>query len=230
MCPTFEEAVTPIQKLCESRPMIAIYDHIWRPFGYFFTSSRSFSEDLERITALIEPERRDRILDLGCGPGNFTRLIAKQGPGAQVVGFDLAERMLARAAHLSSGPQFDNASYLRGNALEMPFESNTFDAVICCAALHLFSDYDQALSEVSRVLAVGGEFVCQTIVTPPSTPIWLRFADRVFRFGYFERDELKAQLEALDLEIVGEESSKVSYIFRARKRRESRPLAAGAAQ
>lgn len=228
MCPGFRESATPIQMLCESRPMIAIYDHLWRPFGYFFTSARSFSEDLRRITALVEPDRRERILDLGCGPGNFTRMIAQQGPNARVVGFDLAERMLARAADLSSEPEYENAAYMRGNALALPFESNTFDSVICCAALHLFTDYDLALAEISRVLREGGEFVCQTIVTPPTTPIWLKFADRVLRFGYFELDELKAQLEALDMQIVGGESSKVSYIFRARKLRESQSLAAAA--
>lgn len=218
MCPTFRESVTPIQMLCQSGPMIAIYDHVWRPFGYFFTSARSFSRDLERITTLVEPRRREMILDLGCGPGNFTRLLARQGPDTQVVGFDLAERMLARAADLSAGPDFQNASYMRGNALAMPFDSGSFDAVVCCAALHLFTDYDQALAEVSRVLRVGGEFICQTIVTPDSTPLWMKFADRVLRFGYFHLEKLQAQLDGLGLEIVGEESSRVSYIFRARKR------------
>jgi ubiquinone/menaquinone biosynthesis C-methylase UbiE len=154
-------------------------------------------------------------------------MIARQGPGTRVVGFDLAERMLARAADLSVGPDFRNASYMRGNALDMPFESDSFDAVICCAALHLFTDYDQALSEVSRVLRVGGEFICQTIITPQQTPLWLKFANRVLRFGYFRIEELQSQLDALGLEVVGEESSRVSYIFRARKRAQGRSLAAG---
>lgn len=218
LCPHFTEAVTPIQYLCQAPPLVAIYENIWRPFGYFLTSARSFPEDMERITALMDPERHAMILDLACGPGNFTRKIARYGRDTTVVGFDLAEQMLARAVDRSPNSEYANVCYMRGNALDMPFESESFDAVICCAALQLFTDYDQALSEVARVLKPGGDFVCQTIVTPPATPLWLRMADRILRFGYFHLDELKHQLARLDLDILDEESSKVSYIFRAAKR------------
>ena len=82
----------------------------------------------------------------------------------------------------------------------------------------LFTDYDRALGEISRVLKPGGAFVCQTIVTRNSPPLWLRVADRILRFGYFKLDELKNQLDRLHMNITEEETSKVSYIFRAVKR------------
>ena len=217
LCPDFQETVTPIQYLCQASPMIAIYDNIWRPFGYYFTSSRSFPEDLDRITALMAPEPHQRVLDLACGPGNFTRNIARYGKDTKVVGFDLAEQMLGRAVDLSPVSEYANVCYMRGNALAMPFESGSFDAVICCAALQLFTDYDRALGEISRVLKPGGAFVCQTIVTPNAAPLWLRVADRILRFGYFKLDDLKAKLNRLHMNITEEESSKVSYIFRAVK-------------
>jgi ubiquinone/menaquinone biosynthesis C-methylase UbiE len=216
VCPDIQERITPIQYLCQSPPMIAIYDKIWRPFGYRFTSSRSFPEDLDRIAALMEPSRHGLVLDLACGPGNFTRSVA--GHGTDVVGFDLATQMLKRAVELSPPLEYPNITYMRGNALAMPFESASFDAVICCAALQLFTDYDKALAEVSRILKPGGEFVCQTIGTSGAPPFWLRLADRIMRFGYFDRDTLKAQLRELQLEVVEEESSKLSYIFRAAKK------------
>ena len=218
LCPDFQESVTPIQYLCQASPMIAIYDNIWRPFGYFFTSSRSFLEDLDRITALMEPAHHQTVLDLACGPGNFTRNIARYGKDIKVVGFDLAEQMLERAVGLSPVSEYANVCYMRGNALAMPFESESFDAVICCAALQLFTDYDRALGEISRVLKPGGRFVCQTIVTHKSAPLWLRVANRTLRFGYFKLDDLKDKLDRLHLNITEEESSKVSYIFCAVKR------------
>ena len=226
LCPDFEEKLTPIQFLCESAPMIAIYDTIWRPLGYRFTSERSFPEDLDRITALMDPARHSRILDLGCGPGNFTRSIAGHGP--HVVGFDLAPRMLKRAVALTPASAYPNVTYIRGNALEMPFEAGAFDAVICCAALHLMSDYERVLAEVSRVLRPGGEFMCQTIATPGRAPLWLRLSDRVMHYGYFETAQLKSQLIDLGLKIVVEEPSSVSYIFRAAKTIGSPEMAARA--
>jgi len=218
LCPDYQEAVTPIQVLCQASPMIAIYDNIWRPFGYFFTSSRSFPEDLDRITALMDPKPHQRVLDLACGPGNFTRNIARYSKDTKIVGFDLAKQMLKRAVDLSPVSEYANVCYMRGDALAMPFESETFDAVMCCAALQLFTDYDRALGEISRVLKPGGAFVCQTIVTRNTAPLWLRFADRILRFGYFRLDDLKDQLDRLHMNITEEESSKVSYIFRAVKR------------
>lgn len=217
LCPGLDEKITPIQHLLQFRPMIAIYDNVWRPFGYFLTSDRSFPEDLKRITALMEPERHRLVLDLGCGPGNFTRTIAESGKDTMVVGFDLARQMLDRAVQLTPAPPFSNVSYMRGSALALPFQSEVFDAVICCGALQLFTDYDQALTEISRVLKVRGEFVCQTIVGPTATPLWLRMADRLMKFGYFHLEDLKNRLSGLRLNIIDEESSGVSYVFRAAK-------------
>jgi SAM-dependent methyltransferase len=217
LCPDYSEKVTPIQHLLQFPPMIAIYDNIWRPFGYFITSDRSFPKDLQRITEWIEPKRHRLVLDLACGPGNFTRSIASSGKDTAVVGFDLARQMLERAVRLTPETSFSNVCYLRGDALGLPFESGSFDAVVCCGALQLFTNYDRALAEISRVLRVGGEFVCQTIVGPKATPLWLRMADRVMKFGYFHYDDLTRRLSSLRLNIVDEESSKVSFIFRAAK-------------
>lgn len=227
LCPDLTGTLTPIQKLCQFPPMIAVYDSVWRPFGYFLTSSRSFPKDMERITAMMAPARHDRVLDLACGPGNFTRSIARQGPDTIVVGFDLAAEMLSRAVGLSRAPEYDNVRYLRGSALDLPFDAGAFDAVVCCAALQLFTDRDRALSEIARVLKPGGEFICQTVITPGRTPLWLRMADRLLRFGYFRRDDLRSQLDGLGMEIRDEESSRLSYIFVAAKREPESAPAAG---
>ena len=217
LCPDLEEKITPIQHLLQFRPAILVYDNLWRPLGYRMTSGRSFPEDLDRITTLMEPERHRLVLDLACGPGNFTRSIARSGVGTKVVGLDLSRQMLERAVQLTEEQNLPNVCYMRGSALDLPFNSESFDAVICCAALHLFTDYDQALAEISRVLRVNGEFVCQTIVGPEEIPLWLRMAERVVKFGYFHLDDFKQQLTDLRLQVLEEESSRVSYIFRAVK-------------
>jgi SAM-dependent methyltransferase len=217
LCPELEEKITPIQHLLQFPPAILVYDNLWRPLGYRMTSGRSFPDDLDRITTLMQPERHRLVLDLACGPGNFTRSIANCGDDIKVVGFDLSRQMLERAVKLTEEQNLSNVCYMRGSALDLPFDPESFDAVICCAALHLFTDYDQALVEISRVLRVGGEFVCQTIIGPDEVPLWLRMAERVVKFGYFQLDDFKRQLSDLRLRVLEEESSKVSYIFRAVK-------------
>ena len=217
LCPDYEEVITPMQHLLQFRPAIAVYDRIWRPFGYFITSSRSFHEDLNRITALMEPKKHKLVLDLACGPGNFTRSVAESGAGTIVVGLDLSRQMIERAVELTDRQSAKNVYYIRGSALSLPFKSNTFDGVICCGALQLFTNYDQALAEISRVLKIEGEFVCQTVGCPGDAPLWLRLADGVMRFGYFHLEDFKQQLSELQLSTLSEEHSKVSYIFRAKK-------------
>jgi ubiquinone/menaquinone biosynthesis C-methylase UbiE/uncharacterized protein YbaR (Trm112 family) len=217
LCPDLEEEITPIQHLLQFTPAILVYDNLWRPVGYRMTSGRSFPEDLRRITTMMEPERHRLVLDLACGPGNFTRSIARCGEDTKVVGLDLSREMLERAAKLTEEQGLPNVCYMRGNALDLPFNSESFDAVICCAALHLFTDYDRALAEISRVLRVNGEFVCQTIASPNEIPFWLRMANRIMKFGYFHIEDFKQQLSDLHLNVLEEERSKVSYIFRAVK-------------
>jgi SAM-dependent methyltransferase len=217
LSPDYQEHITPIQHVLQFKPAILLYDNVWRPFGYFLTSDRSFSRDLKRITELMAPERHRLVLDLACGPGNFTRSIARVGERTQVIGFDLARQMLERARALTPEEEFPNVAYMRGSALSLPFEPEVFDAVICCGALQLFTNYDRSLSEISRVLKAGGDFVCQTVVGAKPTPMWLRLADRIGRYGHFKIDELKSQLQGLSLDIVDEELSRASYIFRAAK-------------
>ena len=217
LCPDYEERITPIQHALQFRPAIAVYDNIWRPFGYFITSARSFEDDLDRIAELMEPGKHRLVLDLACGPGNFTRSVARSGGDTVVVGLDLARQMIERAVELTRQQSVDNVYYLRGNARSLPFHSETFDGVICCGGLQIFTDHHQALAEISRVLKVEGEFVGQTIACPDTPPLWLRIADRIVRYTAFNIGDFKRQLRSLRLDVGDEERSKLSYIFRAKK-------------
>jgi len=213
LCPGPPEPVVPIQALMQMKPVVAVYEGIWRPFGYFIASKHSFPRDIDRIATLI---RRPHgvILDVGCGPGNVTRRIARLMPSSIVVGFDLSHEMLERAVRLTRKEGLKNVYYMRGSALTLPFKPETFDAVSCCGALQLFP---QAIGEISRVLKLGGEFVCQTTLAPRKPPLYVRVADRVLKFGYFYLDDLKERLYKFNFSLVSEERSNINYIFLAAK-------------
>jgi ubiquinone/menaquinone biosynthesis C-methylase UbiE len=210
------EPIPPIQHLMQFPPVVAVYEGLWRPLGYFIASKHSFPKDVDRIASLIQ-SRHGVILDLACGPGNVTRRIARLAPESIVVGFDLSSQMLERAVRLTKKEGLRNVYYMRGSALSLPFKNEAFDAVTCCGALQLFSDQDQAVGEIARVLKMQGDFVCQTTVGPRRPPLIVRAADRMLKFGYFYLDDLKERLYRFNFDLKAEEKSNINYIFRAAK-------------
>jgi SAM-dependent methyltransferase len=100
----------------------------------------------------------DRALDLGCGDGAFTELLA--GAGAEVVGVDVARTAVARAS--ARHPSLD----FRPVAIDgpLPFQDGAFDLVWSSEVIEHVADTARWLSEVRRVLAGGG----RVLLTTPS--------------------------------------------------------------
>jgi ubiquinone/menaquinone biosynthesis C-methylase UbiE len=96
-----------------------------------------------------------RILEVGCGTGNFSLELANRG--AQVVGLDCSGPMLARAqAQDKAGRQGQAVAWVRGLASPLPFADESFDGVMCILALDFMADRELALQEMVRVLRPGG--------------------------------------------------------------------------
>ena len=96
------------------------------------------------------------VLDCGCGPGTITQGIAEIVAPGRVVGCDLEPGMVARATAEAEGKGLDNLSFQVGNILDLPFEDNTFDAVMSCAVTEHLSEPVKAMSELGRVAKQGG--------------------------------------------------------------------------
>ena len=94
----------------------------------------------------------ERVLELGCGTGEFTRRVV--AAGARLVALDLSAELLAIAR--SKGGV--GAHFVRGNAEALPFPDGAFDVVYGCSVLHHL-DVESALGEVRRVLRPGGRLV-----------------------------------------------------------------------
>jgi SAM-dependent methyltransferase len=93
-----------------------------------------------------------RVLDVGCGEGQLTRLAASAG--AWAVGIDPTRAQL-EAARVRGG----GAVVVAARAGHLPFTSTSFDAVVACLVFEHIDDVDLAVSEVARVLEPGGRFV-----------------------------------------------------------------------
>ena len=93
----------------------------------------------------------ERVLDVGCGDGQISRLVA--AGGASVVGVDPTWNQIRVARQRGGG-----AIYVRSGATELSFADGSFDAVVACLVFEHIDDVDGAIAEVSRVLRPGGRF------------------------------------------------------------------------
>lgn len=158
-------APTPAGRLMLTRALPVVYERWWRPaWGRLARGALAGGmRDEHRIARLLLGlTPGDGVLDVACGPGNFTREFARVvGPAGLAVGIDASPTMLARA--VADTPDGDVA-YVRGDAEALPFRDASFDAVCCFAALNLFADPWAALDHMTRVLTPGGRIAIFTSV------------------------------------------------------------------
>jgi demethylmenaquinone methyltransferase / 2-methoxy-6-polyprenyl-1,4-benzoquinol methylase len=100
-------------------------------------------------------------LDVCCGTADWTIALAeKVGVKGKVVGLDFSQNMLKIGQQKVSGMKLNQVSLIHGNAMELPFEDNSFDYVTIGFGLRNVPDYKQVLKEMYRVLKPGGIAVC----------------------------------------------------------------------
>ena len=145
----------PGQRLMLSSTLALIYERLWRPLGgrLLMGAAGPRTRDEQRIAlSMLDLSPEDSVLDIACGPGNFTRGFAS-ATGGLVVGLDASKTMLAVAVRKTESA---NLAYVRGDACALPFRDGSFDAICCFAALYLIQEPMRALDEIARVLAPGG--------------------------------------------------------------------------
>lgn len=111
------------------------------------------------VVALGDPRSGERVLDVACGTGVVTRLVARQvGRTGKVVGLDLNPGMLAVAAATAASepPTSASITWQEASATRMPFPDGAFDVAYCQLGLQFFPDRPAALREMHRVLVSGG--------------------------------------------------------------------------
>ena len=151
----------------QTRPFLELYD---RPMGTHSSFSGSVPANYDRYLGpvLFEPyaddlvgrlEVRDdlRVLEVACGTGIVTRRLRQALPaGATLVATDLNEPMLAEAR---TRVPLEGIEWRQADALELPFEDESFDVYVCQFGLMFLPDKAEGLREARRVLAPGGRLV-----------------------------------------------------------------------
>jgi SAM-dependent methyltransferase len=189
------------QDLMLSGVVPRIYERWWRPMLGRVAKGvlgPGWEEEKRIARLLLGLAPGDGVLDVACGTGPFTRDFARAvGPAGLVVGIDVSETMLSRAARDTRAAGLDQVAFVRGDASELPFRDRTFDAVCCFAALHLFADPARALDRMTAVLDSGGRIAIFT--SAYGHTVALRTFQRVVQarsgMRMFEQDEIVAALE-----------------------------------
>jgi demethylmenaquinone methyltransferase / 2-methoxy-6-polyprenyl-1,4-benzoquinol methylase len=130
---------------------------------------RSRAADLARVGP------GSRALDVATGTGDLAIELRRRG--AEVVGSDFSEGMLARAREKAGDVRWEH-----GNALALPYGDDEFDAATVGFGARNFSDLGRGLAEMARVVKPGGRVVVLEITTPAKPPLSVFFSlwfDRV---------------------------------------------------
>lgn len=124
------------------------------------------------LKALLPPLRGRCVADLGCGFGWFCRWARAQG-AANVLGVDVSENMLARAATFGTD---EAIGYRLADLESLELPAASFDVVFSSLTLHYIVDLHGLLATVARALLPGGMFVASfehPMLTAPSKQAWI---------------------------------------------------------
>jgi ubiquinone/menaquinone biosynthesis C-methylase UbiE len=140
-------------------------EHMRREFNEWAAAGRGeemeqhHSSITQQTLELMKLKPGQRVLDLGCGAGWASRLLAQRGGGGehpgQVVGLDVSDEMIRRARAAST--QLDNLLFVVGSAQQIPWQEDYFDKVLSVESFYYYGDQGGALDELRRVMAPGGE-------------------------------------------------------------------------
>ncbi len=117
-----------------------------------------------RLVRRLGPAPDAEVLEVGPGPGWFSRELAAAVPRGRLQLLDVQPEMLAQARARAASPVVTTTV---GDACALPFEDATFDAVVATAVLGETPDPARAVAEIARVLRPGGRFAVLETRTDP---------------------------------------------------------------
>lgn len=164
----------------------------------------SFEKNL--LLPMLGDIRCKKILDVGAGTGRLSLRLAEKG--ADVVALDISEKMLAELINKNK-----KINIVVGNAEQLPFEDNYFDAVAAAFLIVHLKDPRIFFDEVYRVLKDGGQFIV-TNVNQKEPPV-IQTTNKMIKIeSYYHRPEtIREILESLAFNIKREEIVKENGVW-----------------
>jgi ubiquinone/menaquinone biosynthesis C-methylase UbiE len=209
---------TVAQRAMHSPLVAGVYERLWRPVAFYIASGVTTGAEQRRAAEALGLSGTGRLLDVACGPGNFTGQLAQRLPaGGLAVGLDISEPMLTRAVLDNNGPR---TCYVRGDAGKLPFGDETFDAVCCFGALYLMPEPFAVAHEMVRVLRPGGRLAILTSYDGQPAPVRhaATTAARAIGLRMFDRHAFVDLFGSAGLVDVQQQTQRFLQFVTARKR------------
>jgi SAM-dependent methyltransferase len=164
-----------------------------------FSKGGRLINDREKTAVMdaLAPVEDKKILEIACGTGRFTALLAERG--ADIVGLDISGPMLQQGRERAQSAGVDDSlEYMRGDAGRLPFPDDHFDAVFAMRFFHLADDPERFMEEIARVASDQVFFDTFNRYSWRSLYTWaLPMGSRLYSSG-----EVRTLLAGADLELV----------------------------
>ena len=143
--------------MSDSREQLRTEFNEWARAGKGESMERGHRPVGEQAIARMHVEPNSRVLDVGCGSGWATRLLADYAFTGRVTGIDISDEMVQLARESSKDHQ--NVEFKVASAEQLPFETNEFTHAFSMESLYYYRNIPKALTEIHRVMKAGGLFV-----------------------------------------------------------------------
>lgn len=179
----------------ENRQNVAKFDE-WSKSYESGRMTGWFTDGQARTIEAFGLKQDSSLLDVGCGTGWAVRQAAELVPDGKACGIDISPGMISRAKEETEGTL--NMEFKVADAESIPYDDNTFDAVMCTNSFHHYSSPVTALREMRRVLKAEGQLMIRD--SDRGACLWVRFWDtfnRAFEKGhvqYYTREETRQTL------------------------------------
>lgn len=128
----------------------------YRKAGHLLNPLRGLILSPARLKRRLSLQKNAQVLELGPGPGYFSRHIARSIPAGRLTLVDIQPEMLALAQKRLNALGLQNIDYVQADAIDLPLENETYDVVFLVDVLGEVSDRIKCIWELHRVLKVGG--------------------------------------------------------------------------
>ena len=130
----------------------------------------------KRLIEIMNINSNERIIDVGSGTGDLSKIILKENKNVSIYSVDLNLKMLNEAKKQFNDQQKKKIKFINANAENLPFENNFFDKYVISFCLRNVTYIEKALYESFRVLKPGGIFYCLEFSAPTSSLVDIMYS------------------------------------------------------